>query len=143
VSLKSNNLRADGAKALAEGLKGNIVITELDISSNMLGWNNEWLDSNGRVTTSAKNKVKMKTDMSGVIALANSLPDMVAMKSLNLASNKIDAEGAKHIAGALKVSKYILAVILVPTPCPSDHYFHCWCLLLSTGHGDIDKAQFV
>jgi hypothetical protein len=40
--------------------------------------------------------------------------DKGAMTSLNLASNFINAEGAKHIAGALKVSKYVLAVILVP-----------------------------
>jgi hypothetical protein len=36
LSLKSNNLCADGGKALAEGLKGNTVITALDISSNNL-----------------------------------------------------------------------------------------------------------
>jgi hypothetical protein len=63
------------------------------------------------------------------------------MTSLNLASNSINAEGAKHIAGALKVSKYILAVILVPPSCPSDHYFHCWCLLLSAGHGGDDEPE--
>jgi hypothetical protein len=34
LSLESNELYADGGKALAEGLKGNTVITELDISSN-------------------------------------------------------------------------------------------------------------
>jgi hypothetical protein len=65
------------------------------------------------------------------------------MTSLNLAANEIDAEGAKHIAGALKVSKYILAVILVPPPCPSDHYFHCWCLLLSAGHGGDEPQSFL
>ena len=62
LSLKSNNLRADGGKALAEGLKGNTVITELDISSNYLGE-----DSN------------YKPDMSGVIALANVIPGMGAL----------------------------------------------------------------
>jgi hypothetical protein len=65
---------------------------------------------------------------------------MGAMTSLNLASNSINAEGAKHIAGALKVSKYILVVILLPS-CPSDHYFHCWCLLLSAGHGGDDEPE--
>jgi hypothetical protein len=33
------------------------------------------------------------------------------MTVLNLASNFINAEGAKHIAGALKVSKCVLAVV--------------------------------
>jgi hypothetical protein len=38
LSLESNGLRAAGGKALAEGLKGNPVITELNISNNFLGW---------------------------------------------------------------------------------------------------------
>jgi hypothetical protein len=62
LSLKSNQLHADGGKALAEGLKGNTMITELDISSNTVGE-----DSYGR------------TDMSGVIALADAIPNMGAM----------------------------------------------------------------
>jgi hypothetical protein len=64
LSLKSNELRADGGKALAEGLKGNTVISELDISSNALG----------------KNPYD-RNDMSGVIALADAIPDMGAMSS--------------------------------------------------------------
>jgi hypothetical protein len=75
-----------------------------------------------------------------VIALADAIKNNGAMTSLNLASNSINPQGAKHIAGALKVSKYIPAVILVP-PCPSDHYLHCWCLLLSAGHGGVDQAR--
>jgi hypothetical protein len=42
------------------------------------------------------------------------------MTSLNLWRNWIRAEGAKHIAGALKVSKCVLAIILAPLSCPSD-----------------------
>jgi hypothetical protein len=60
--LKENELYAEGGKALAAGLKGNQGITELDISSNRLGW-----------------KGYDDPDMSGVIALANALPDMGAM----------------------------------------------------------------
>ena len=70
LSLKSNNLHADGGKALAEGLKGNTVITELDISSNALGKN-----SYG------------ETDMSGVIALADAIPDMRALTKLDISDN--------------------------------------------------------
>jgi hypothetical protein len=55
-----------------------------------------------------------ESDMQGVIALANAIPDMGAMTSLNLANNFLQAEGAKHIAGALKVSKCVLAIILAP-----------------------------
>jgi hypothetical protein len=62
LSLKSNNLNADGGKALAEGLKGNTVITELDISGNALGVNSNF-----------------DQDMSGVIALADAIPNMGAL----------------------------------------------------------------
>jgi hypothetical protein len=37
----------------------------------------------------------------GVTALANVIPDMGAMMSLNLASNKLGVEGAKIIAAVL------------------------------------------
>jgi hypothetical protein len=84
LSLKSNDLQADGGKALAEGLKGNQVITELNIADNNL--------ANGGYNTS------------GVIALADVISDMGAMTSLNLASNMINSEGAKHVAEAIKVS---------------------------------------
>jgi hypothetical protein len=74
-------------------------------------------------------------DVSGIIALADAIPDMGAMTSLNLAVNGLQAEGAKHIAGALKVSKCVLAVILAPLSCWSDQCSNCWCLLLSPGYG--------
>jgi hypothetical protein len=66
LSLNSNSLGPDGGKALAEGLKGNTVITKLDISSNDLSVDSDCLEP----------------DMSGVIALANVLPDMRALSKL-------------------------------------------------------------
>jgi hypothetical protein len=75
LSLKSNRLCADGGKALAKGLKGNTVITELDISSNDLGENSDY-----------------EPDMSGVIALADAIPDMGALSLLNLTDNNIGEE---------------------------------------------------
>jgi hypothetical protein len=81
LSLKSNNLRAAGCKTLAKGLKGNQVITELNIADN--------------------NLANSGSDMSGVIALADAIPDMGAMTSLNLASNSLYDEGAKVVAASL------------------------------------------
>jgi hypothetical protein len=72
LSLKSNNLHTAGGKALAEGLKGNQVITELDISSNNLGLNSDY-----------------GADTSGIVALADAIPDMGALTSLNLADNSL------------------------------------------------------
>jgi hypothetical protein len=37
----------------------------------------------------------------GIIAIANAIPDMGAMTSLNLASNELGVEGAKVIAACL------------------------------------------
>jgi hypothetical protein len=75
LSLKGNNLRADGGKALAESLKSNQVVTELNVAGNFLG-----LDSRGG------------TDTSGVSALANVIPDMGALIKLDISSNIIRAE---------------------------------------------------
>jgi hypothetical protein len=89
LSLGSNDLYAEGGKALAEGLKGNRVITELNISDNHLG------KSGGRI------------DISGITALADAIPDMGALSTLDLVANNIPAEqkatlttvcDTKHIA---------------------------------------------
>jgi Ran GTPase-activating protein (RanGAP) involved in mRNA processing and transport len=72
LSLKSNNLRAGGGKALADGLKGNQVITELNISDNNLG--------------------NSGYDMSGITALAGVIPDMGALIKLDISSNDIPSE---------------------------------------------------
>jgi hypothetical protein len=79
--------------------------------------------------------------MSGVIALADAIPDMRAMTSLNLASNGLGAEGAKIVAEAIKVTMCTPAIILVPSSCPSDFSINCCCLLLSAGYeGDDELA---
>jgi hypothetical protein len=61
------------------------------------------------------------------------------MTSLNLASNMLGPEVAKHVAEAIKVSKCAVAVVLVSVLCPSDQWFNCCCLplllQLSAGYG--------
>jgi hypothetical protein len=42
----------------------------------------------------------------GVIAIANAIPNMGALTSLNLSSNRLEDEGAKSIAEAIKVTNY-------------------------------------
>ena len=93
LSLESNNLRAAGGKALAEGLKGNQAITELNISSNNLGYNSNY-----------------EADASGVIALADVIPGMGALSLLNLADNNIvDArvQKMKEMCGSRNISLLI------------------------------------
>jgi hypothetical protein len=84
-NISTNSLYAAGAKALAEGLKGNQVITELNIADNNLGYN-----------------PCVGTDMSGVIALADVIPDMRAISSVNLLKNEIGIDQAKALASMLK-----------------------------------------
>jgi hypothetical protein len=82
-----------------------------------------------------ENDAAYELDMSGVIALANALPAMGAMTSLNLASNYLHANGAKIIAEAIKVLKCTIAVVLVPFSYSSGQWLICCCLLLSAGYG--------
>ena len=87
--ISSNDIRAEGGKALAEGLKGNQVIKELNFSGNKLGY-----DPSGYTGTS------------GIIAIADVIPGMGAMTSLNLASNCLcglgeDGDGVYDASGTL------------------------------------------
>jgi hypothetical protein len=80
-------------------------------------------------------------DVSGIIALADAIPDMGAMTSLNLASNYLRADGAKIVAEAIKVTKCTPAIILVPFSCLSDFSINCCCLLLSAGYEGDDEPE--
>jgi hypothetical protein len=91
LSLKSNNLHAEGGKALAAGLKGNQGITELDISDNCLGLNSDY-----------------GADTSGVIAIADAIPDMGALLVLSLKKNSLGTkEAGKALGEMLKVNSVL------------------------------------
>jgi hypothetical protein len=67
----------------------------------------------------------------GPAAIANAIKDMGAMTSLDLSRNGLGPKGAKHIAEGITVSsKYVVAAILAPFLCSSDHWLNCCCLLL-------------
>jgi hypothetical protein len=71
LSLQSNGLWAEGGKALGEGLKGNQVITGLNISDNNLGRDGSSGDP----------------DTSGVTAIANAIPDMGAISQFTFSGD--------------------------------------------------------
>ena len=71
LSLDNNSLEADGGKALAEGLKGNQVITELNIAENDLS----------------------DEGTAAIIALADAISDMGALTKLDARLNDIDDDG--------------------------------------------------
>jgi hypothetical protein len=76
----------------------------------------------------------------GIIALANAIPDMGAMASLNLASNMIGSEGAKHVAEALKVS-VLLRLFWYQLYAQLTKWFNCCCLPLSAGYEGVDDTR--
>jgi Ran GTPase-activating protein (RanGAP) involved in mRNA processing and transport len=80
IDISSNNLGAEGGKALAAGLKGNQVVTELNISYNRMGQNACY----------------------GVIAIADAIPDMGAISSVNLLKNDIGVAQAEDLVIILK-----------------------------------------
>jgi hypothetical protein len=76
--ISSNDIWAEGGKALAAGLKGNQVITELNISDNDLGRNSGY-----------------SADTSGIIAIANAIPDMRAISSFTFSGGTYYESGWK------------------------------------------------
>ena len=114
LNMSKNRIKgAEAGKALGDALAGNTVLKELDISGDKYGAN---------------------MDIGFVKAFTPGLCDNGAMTSLNLFGNELGAEGAKHLAAGIKVSKCVIAVVLAPFSCrPSDHWLNCCCLLLSTG----------
>jgi len=91
--ISSNEIGAEGGQFLAAALKGNQVMMELNISSNYLAE-----DSNEN------------PDMSGVVAIADAIPDMGALTKLDISGNDIGAEqegGLQRIcvAGGIELAK--------------------------------------
>jgi Ran GTPase-activating protein (RanGAP) involved in mRNA processing and transport len=87
-NVSDNDLCAAGGKTLAEALKDNQIMTELNIASNYLG----------KKVAAAYGGV----DMAGVIAISNAIPTMGALAKFNISDNKLCAPGTKTLAEALK-----------------------------------------
>jgi hypothetical protein len=115
-------LSKESGRVLADALKTNSVLSELDLSDNQDKYST--LDGAGFAKE-----------------LAAGISDNVAMTSLNLALNGLGAEGAKIVAEAIKVTMCTPATILVPFSCPSDFSINCCCLLLSPGYGGPIRHQ--
>ena len=83
-NISNNTLRAEGAKALGEALKGNKVLQELNIAGNELIYK-------------ADAKSKADTDMAGVIAIGDAIPTMGALASLDLSQNYVPESEMEQI----------------------------------------------
>jgi hypothetical protein len=101
LDISTCDLMAEGGKALAAGLKGNQVITELNISGSYLGLKSDY--------RSAEN--------SGIIAIADAIPDMGALTSLNLSKNGMQgAEAGKALGDALATNTVLKELDLSGQP---------------------------
>jgi hypothetical protein len=141
----NKNLGAGGAFIISAWIthKDKGAILSLNLSSNGLGqlppgWSAH-VDPDSQGIFYAKEATASQwVRPGGIGVIADAIKDMGAMTSLNLASNELGAEGAKTVAEATKVTKYIPAIVLAPFSCPSDFSINCCCcLLLSAGYGGI------
>ena len=85
LDVSDNLLFAEACKAMAEALKNNQVMTDLNIASNFLGED--------------KNDLP---DMTGVIAISDAILTMGALVRFDISKNKVRAGGVKALASALK-----------------------------------------
>ena len=92
IDISNNLLYAGGSKALADGLKDNQILQELNIASNqmnMRGGAIDWSD----------------TDISGIIAISDAIATMGALEKLLIGANDIQgAEAGKAIGNAITVN---------------------------------------
>jgi Ran GTPase-activating protein (RanGAP) involved in mRNA processing and transport len=119
LNMSKNDMKgAEAGKALGDALATNTVLKELDLSGQ---------------PEKSRDSARPNMDVAFVKAIAPGLSDNRAMTSLNLSDNKLGPKGAEHLAEGIKVINCVVAVICAPFSCPSDHWFNCCCLLLSTG----------
>eukprot|EP00935_MAST-01C_sp_MAST-1C-sp1_P001408 g1408.t1 len=140
-----NDIRLEGAKSLAETLKGNQRVTELDISSN-------------RITDEAV--YQNCKDMSGVTALADAIPTMGALVKFTISGEQYYDDGFKDFKYAppvtieasmteaefsgkqLGTSGAIMLAAFLPKcralVCDDGKYYHEW--RLNPRHGEVVAA---
>jgi Ran GTPase-activating protein (RanGAP) involved in mRNA processing and transport len=115
LDFSDQDLRAGDAVLIANDISDMRALTALDISNNSIGqlelpagWSTKYIPSHtcndkyehtdGRKQASAPEGAHAK----GVIALANAIPDMRAISSVNLLKNRIDNDQAKDLVSMLK-----------------------------------------
>ena len=131
LDLRLNSIRDDGAKAIAEALKVNPVLTILDLQWNSIG-------------------------VEGGKAIAEALKVNAVLNNLHLGYNSIGGDGAKAIVEALKVNPVLknlrkasaralpqrcLSEVLVKKMPASRHPIKRRSLMLAAQHNLNDDAQ--
>jgi hypothetical protein len=93
LNLSRNILFAEGTELLAEALKGNQIMTELDLSSNAATYDG---NKNG--------------EMSGIIALADTIKDMGALTTLDISRNSIPSKQEEELQRICAAGSIELAI---------------------------------
>jgi Ran GTPase-activating protein (RanGAP) involved in mRNA processing and transport len=96
--ISDNDLCSVGTKAVAEALKGNQNMTELNISSNYACMNNDTDEA----------------DMSGVIAIRDAIPTMGALENLHIGDNEIPIENMSEIIDIVDATPATKVLCAVP-----------------------------
>jgi hypothetical protein len=113
--ISSNDIRAAGGEALAEALQGNQVMTQLNVASNNL-----------RYSSTA-------VDMSGVIALADTIKDMGVISTVIVNTFPLPIQDIKSKAEldfsrkGLKVEDAIIIAALLPSNVSRTIFGHPYC----------------
>jgi len=115
VDLRNNSIGDEGAIALAEALKSNRTITNVN-----LGWNSIGIKGAIALAEALKvNKTIKEINLwhnsigdEGALALAEALKANNTIEKINLGANSIGDEGATAIARALEANKTIKEIIL-------------------------------
>jgi hypothetical protein len=117
INLSNGESDTSGVIAIADAIRDMGALSILNLAANNLGafvlskgWteyydkdeDEEWYGhTDGREQKDKPGKPE------GIIAIANAIPDMGALTSLNLSSNNLEAEGGKIVAEAIKVNDYL------------------------------------
>jgi hypothetical protein len=109
VNLLKNKIGVVQAKALASILKEHPTLKSL-------------CGNSGKETE--LNMSGKEMDAGDAIMVVREIVDNGALTSLNLSSNNLEAEGGKVVAEAIKVTNNLMAVVLAPFSCPSDHWLN-------------------
>jgi hypothetical protein len=125
ANFSNKKLGVPGAMIISAWLssgKDKGALSSLNLAANNLGelvlpegWSKEddWGDITYKHADGREQKEDPGSKPEGIIALANAIPNMGAMTSLNLSNNDLGPEGAKHLAEGIKVMNCVVAVILV------------------------------
>jgi Ran GTPase-activating protein (RanGAP) involved in mRNA processing and transport len=117
LDLGSSNITEAGFGRLAEALKGNAVVSAVDLSNNFISTEAVTLLAEAFAASSVIASVDLSANLgifgsASAIVLANALANNSAITSINLNGNFFDSLGAIALATAFKVNSVITSVQL-------------------------------